>query len=205
MAANPAFSAGVLSGAGGSWLYNLVLKQTPASAELVKLLLGYQDGDVVDVFDPVLHLASTLWDPIEPMNQAPLWGREPALRTAPASMLVIEGVTDTYYLPKMVAALATAAQLDVVGPTVEPLLVAGVTSVGGAQRTAPVSGNRAAGPTAYTHAVAQYAAAPGHNGHFVVFDQPPVKYQYVCFFASAGGGRAASVVAPSPDPLADCP
>ncbi|MEW5740124.1 MAG: hypothetical protein AB1938_14430 [Myxococcota bacterium] len=200
LASNDGFTAGALSGAGGSWLYNLVLKQTPSSAELVKSVLGYAASDEVDVFDPVLSLAATLWDPIEPMNQAPLWARESTTRASPASVLLIEGVVDTYYLPRMVSALAVAARMDVAAPTVEPDLPQSLAVVGGEVKPPPLSNNRAG----VTLAVVQHEAPPGTDGHFVVFRQAAAQYQYGCFFASAVTG--VPVVPPKvADALAPCP
>lgn len=200
LASDDGFTAGALSGAGGSWLYNLVLKQTPSSAELVKGVLGYAASDEVDLFDPVLSLAATLWDPIEPMNQAPLWARDSSTRASPASVLLLEGVVDTYYLPRMVSALAVSARMDVAAPTVEADLPQSLALVGGEVKTPPLSGNR----SGVTLAVVQHEAAPGTNGHFVVFRQAEAQYQYACFFESALTG--APVVAPrNADAFAACP
>jgi len=197
IASNDAFRAGVLSGAGGSWLYNLVLKQTPASAELVKPLLGYVEGDTVDIFDPVLTLAATMWEPIEPMNQAPGWARELRARAAPSSVLIVEGIVDTYYLPRMVNALAMAAQVDVASPALDEKTPGELAAAGGGVKAAPFSGNR----DGVTLGLVQHAALFQQDGHFVVFDKPEARHQYGCFFAAAAAGRA-PVVAP---PTGSCP
>ena len=44
LASNRDFSAGALTGAGGSWLYNFVLKQATGSAELVELTLEHSEA-----------------------------------------------------------------------------------------------------------------------------------------------------------------
>lgn len=180
-----------------------MLKETPSSALLVKAALGYVESDEVDVFDPVLSLAATLWEPIEPMNQAPLWARDASVRQAPASVLLVEGVKDTFYLPRMASALAVAAQMDVAAPTVEPDMEASLAPVGGALKSPPFSANRTyAAPV--TLAVVQHEAPPNDDGHYVVFRVPAAQYQYGCFFASAVSG--APVVAPrSADAFAPCP
>ncbi|MFZ5441048.1 MAG: hypothetical protein ACOZQL_13655 [Myxococcota bacterium] len=194
LATNRDFRAGALTGAGGSWLYNLVLKQATGSAELVAQLLAYRDDDVVETTDPMLQLASIAWDPIEPMNQAPLW------RARGASVLLVAGLVDTYYLPRMQAALAHAAQLDLVGPSLEPELLEGVLAGGGARVDAPLSGNR----TGATQAVVQHQARAGRDGHFVVFDDAPVRHQYGCFFETAVSLGVPRVVAPLPSADAAC-
>ena len=199
LAVNRDFRAGALTGAGGSWLYNFVLKQATGSAELVGQLLSYRADDVVELFDPVLQLASIAWDPIEPMNQAPLW-TDSTFRGAPTSVLLVAGLTDTYYLPRMQAALAQAARMDLVGASLEPEVLAGVVLGGGGQVTAPLSANR----TGSTQVVLQYAARPGRDGHFVVFDEAPVKHLYGCFFQSAVVSGVPRVVAPASSADAPC-
>lgn len=199
LAVNRDFRAGVLTGAGGSWLYNFVLKQATGSAELVGQLLSYRADDVVDLFDPVLQLASIAWDPIEPMNQAPLW-TDSTFRGAPSSVLLIAGFTDTYYLPRMQAALAQAARMDLVGASLEPEVLAGVVLGGGQSATTPLSGNRAGS----TQAVMQYAARTGRDGHFVVFDEAAVKSVYGCFFQTAVASGTPRVLAPASSADAAC-
>lgn len=157
LAQSDSFRAGVLTGAGGSWLYNLVLKQSPPSAELARRFLTYRDDDEVDELDPVLQLAATLWDPVEPMNQAPLWAKDGAVRTQAASVLLVEGILDTYYVPRMVNALATAAQLDAASPLVDSSLAERLRAVGGDERAPPFSANR-------TGFDAQRRQRGGHGG-----------------------------------------
>ena len=200
LASNRDFRAGVLSGAGGSWLYNLVIKQATGSAELAAQLLSYRPDDVVDLFDTVLQLASTAWDPIEPMNQAPLW-TDVSYRGAPCSVMLIAGLTDTYYLPRMQGALAQAAQLDLVSPSLEPEVLAGVVLGGGREVAAPFSANRVGS----TQAVMQFQARPGHDGHFVVFDEPAVRYRYGCFFETAVRSGFPRVVPAGTNADAPCP
>ena len=200
LASNRDFRAGVLTGAGGSWLYNFVIKQATGSAELVSQLLNYRPDDVVDLFDPVLQLASIAWDPIEPMNQAPLW-TDATYRGAPCSVLLVAGLTDTYYLPRMQAALAQAARMDLVGPSLEPEVLAGVVLGGGREVSPPLSANRGGS----TQAVMQYPARSGRDGHFVVFDEAPVKHRYGCFFETAVRSGTARVVPAEASADAPCP
>ena len=190
LASNVDFRAGVLTGAGGSWLYNFVLKQATGSAELIAQLLAYREGDVVDLFDPVLQFASIAWDPIEPMNQAPLWN-DASYRGSAAPVLLVAGLVDTYYLPRMQAALVQAAKMELVGPSLEPEVLAAATG----QVTPPVAG---------AQTVVQHAARPGRDGHFVVFDEPEVKQQYGCFFETAVRLGIPRVVVSAASPDAAC-
>lgn len=200
IASNKDFRAGMLTGAGGSWLYNLVLKQATGSAELVASLLSYRSDDVVEVFDPILTLAATAWDPIEPMNQAPLWS-DASFRGAPASVLQIAGLDDTFYLPVMQGALARAAHLDFVAPALEPEVKAAVLAGGGAEVNAPLSANRGT----VTQAVVQHATIPGVDGHYVVFRVPRVKFQAGCWWETAARRGTPVVEAPVDDANAACP
>lgn len=202
LASNDAFSAGALSGAGGSWLYNLVLKQTPMSAELVKGLLNYNEGDGVDIFDPLLSLVATMWDPIEPMNQTSYWSGTPGARAAPVSVLLFQGLIDTYYLPRMVNALSMAAGMDLAAPVLDADTVELLGEVGHGAKAAPFSGNRSATLT-YGHV--QHQAHAGSDGHFVVFQNAEAQYQYGCFFAAAAKGVSPVVAPTAADAVAPCP
>jgi hypothetical protein len=200
LASNRDFRAGMLTGAGGSWLYNLVLKQATGSAELVASLLSYRSDDVVEVFDPILTLAATAWDPIEPMNQAALWS-DATFRGAPASVLLVAGLDDTFYLPVMQGALARAAHLDLVAPALEPEVKAAVRLGGGAEMKSPLSANRGA----VTQAVVQHATTAGVDGHYVVFRVPRVKFQAGCWWETAARRGTPVVEAPVDDANAACP
>ena len=196
LVSNPDVKAGALSGAGGSWLYNLTMKESGSNAELVGQILGYKDGDTVDIFDPVINLAATLWDPVEPMNQAGQWAERAV------SVLIFEGIVDTFYLPRMVQALAMAAPADAVGTMLEPGMQSGLSEVNANVVAAPLTGNRADGRA--TIAVVQHAKNGNSDGHYVVFEKPEAKYQYACFFASAARG-VPTVFAPLNDAFAACP
>lgn len=205
LGAEPDLRAGVLSGAGGSWLYNLTIKREPIDfATAVRLLLGYRGDDRADVFDLALNLAQTFWDPIEPMNWAGRWALSPRTGHTARDILVIEGVEDGYFPPPSVNALALAAGADALLPTVEATLASALARVGRGGRSAPLRANVNVGAEMVTLAVAQHAQPPGISGHYVPFELPGARYQYRCFAASAARGRAV-VAAPASDAFAPCP
>ena len=202
----PGFAAGLLSGVGGSWLYNLVLKFEPIEfAGLVGLLMGYDAGDVVDIYDPVVNLFQTFAESAEPMNWARRWAREPAAGSAPKQVLIIEGVVDGYFPPPMINALALASGVEPVAPTVEESLTKALELSGGRVLPAPAWENYSASGGKASLLLKQYTQPPGMSGHYVPFQLPEPKYQYRCFFESfVRTGKA--VVFPSlSEPLAPCP
>jgi hypothetical protein len=178
----------VLSGVGASWLYNLTLKFEPLPfAELTALLLGFTPGDAADLFDPVLQLAQTYWDPIEPMH----W-----LAQATAPVLLIGGHVDGYFPPPSQRALALASGATVVPPIVDPDLAQSLAWCGDA-----ASGPPCAMPT---RLLAQFLAPNGLSGHYVPFELPAAKRAYRCFFSSLREGDVPRVPAPRGSPSDGC-
>ena len=99
----------------------------------------------------------------------------------------------------MVSALAMAARLDVASPALDPDTEGWLAQVGAGSRAPPFSGNR----DGVTLGLVQHRAHPGHDGHFVLFDNVEAQHQYDCFFAAAAAGQT-PVVAP-PESAADAP
>lgn len=204
----PGIRAGLLSGAGGSWLYNLSIKFEPLPiAAAVRLLLRYEGADQVDVFDPVLNLAQTLWEPTEAINWAGRWARDArGPGAAPRDVMIVEGVVDGYFPPPAVNALAIAARAEPLTPTVEDTLGVAVGWVGGHARAPGFSGNLVVGSGArVTAGVVQHAAPAGFSGHYVPFELPGPKYQYRCFFDALVRTGRGLVAAPAADALGPCP
>lgn len=209
LALEPDLSAGLLTGAGGSWLYNLSIKAAPLDVgALVRSLLGLIEGDVPDLFDPPLNLAQTLWESAEPINWAPQWIDAPH-EGPPKNILLIEGVIDNFLPPPSVNALVIAGGLQPQAPTVEDSLLQALAPFGLGAVDAPSAQNKKTPMGDVTGLVVQYAEPPGVDGHYVPFELPGPKYQYRCFFESLVGTESgmglASVPAPSEDPLGPCP
>ncbi len=204
----PGIRAGLLSGAGGSWLYNLTIKTEPLPiAPVVRLLLRYDGGDQVDLYDPVLNLAQTLWEPTEAINWASRWARDVrGPGAAPRDVMIVEGILDGYFPPPAVNALAIAARAEPLSPTVEDTLVTAAAWVGGRPRPSGFSANLMVGSNnAVTAGVVQHAAPADVSGHYVPFELPGPKYQYRCFFDALVRTGRGVVVAPASDALAACP
>jgi len=105
-------AATILSGAGASYLENVVHKEKPIAVKPVaEELLGYSTaGRSLDVFDPVLSLVQWAADPADP----PAYLARVPDRTA---ALVFQGIVDHYILPPMANALALPMSLRPAGQT----------------------------------------------------------------------------------------
>lgn len=206
LAIEPSISAGLLSGIGGSWLYNLTIKEQPFRfASIVKSALSYDPDDEVDIYDTVLQLAQTLWEPSEPMNAARLWTREPHNNNPSKHILLIEGIRDGYFPPEAVNALAIAARTAPVAPTVEDSLTKALQAIKLQPLPAPASLNFKLPQGSFSTLLVQHLAPKGLDGHYVPFALSPPKYQYRCFFASFIKTGVPKVPTPQDDALAPCP
>jgi hypothetical protein len=193
----PDLAAGLLSGVGGSWLYNLTMKFEPLDfATLTALMLEYDTSDVADIFDPIINLFNTYAESAEPLNWARRWAKH---------VLIIEGVVDGYFPPPMVNALALAAGSEPVEPLVENTLLSVAQPYGGAVQSPPAQNNldTPAGPVSML--LVQYEAPPDVSGHYVPFELSEPKYQYRCFFNSFVRTGTATVFTADASALAPCP
>jgi len=201
----PGISAGMLSGAGGTWLQELTIAESPVPYRaLVHLLLGYDAEDDVDVFDPPLTLFQTVMDPVDVTTWARHVSRDPLPGSAAKPLLLIEGVIDTYHFPRMVDAQGLAAGLDVIGPLVDPDAEGAYALAGRGVIPAPASANAGAGPGAVTGVTVQREQREGIDGHHVPFEWGDVKYRYSCFFDSLARTGQAVLLPPMDDGLAPC-
>ena len=203
---HPDLRAGMLSGAGGSWVHNLVLAEAPiVLRDLVGVLLGYEPGDEVDVHDVPIALFQTAMESVEMAS----WGRhvwqEPLAGNAPKDLLLIEGLIDPGHFPRMVNSYAMSVGMDVLEPTSEETAAAEYALVGRGGIAAPASANSDAEGRRVTTITVQRDERPGTDGHIVPFEWPDLKYQYSCFAWSALVSGTATVPGPNPDPMAACP
>ncbi len=194
VAYEPLYGAMLLSGAGGSWLENLVHKRKPVElAPIIGLLLG--QGSDVRTDDPMLSLAQWALESADP----PVYGeqivRAPADGTSPRHVLMMQGIVDNYILPRIANTTSLSLGLDLAGPELDdagdprldgqtplgPLLPL----VGRAVIPLPASGNvEIAGRAAATAVVIQYAEDGLEDGHEVVFQTAAPKRHYQCFLAT---------------------
>jgi hypothetical protein len=193
LAVEPRFGAAILSGAGGSWIENVIYKRSPIPIRpLAESFLGYAAG-TLDVYDPALMLLQWAGEPADP----PIYGRD--ISANGTHVLMLQGIVDTYILPPIANATSLSLELDLAGepldehpdlvdfPPLETLL-----GFSGAERVAlPVRG--AEGTT--TRIVVQHAQGVADDGHEVVFQTEGPIHQYRCFLASLLAGAPSVPVA----------
>lgn len=173
---------GVLSGAGGSWVYNLLLAEAPVRLKAVaSLLLALDPDDELDRFDAPITLFQTAFEEVEMAN----WGRAQfhgALAQGDAKdLLLLGGITDPGHFPRMITSYAMAVGMDVAAPAAEPSVVSELALLGRSEIALPARGNVQLQNGQTATAVALQRDAKGLNGHHVAFEFDDVKHAYGCF------------------------
>jgi hypothetical protein len=205
IALEPRLRAAVLSGAGGSWMYKMVLAEAPLKlATVAAILLDFDHPDVVDLFDPTTTLFQTALEPIEVMDWGVATIIDPLPNRDPRQILLIEGVVDSYHFPRMVNAYAMSVGLDLIEPQAEPTAADDYALVGRGVIAAPAVGN-VDHPSGDVTAVTIQRAQNEHDGHYVSFEHDDVKYRYGCFADTLRRDGVAKVPLPNDDAFAPCP
>jgi hypothetical protein len=209
LAVEPTFKAGILSGAGGSWIENVLYKQKPVPVKgFAELLLGVAGKHSLDESDPALSLFQWAAEAADP----PVYGRaivhEPALG-APRNVLMVQGIVDHYIMPPIANATSLSLGLDFAGDALDsvtpeiadlPHLDDVLTFSGRSHITLPAAGHAGAATTAI---VVQQKEDGVEDGHEVVFQTEAPKHQYRCFLESLLAG--APTVPPPAAETAACP
>ncbi|MCK6547631.1 hypothetical protein L6R52_17405 [Myxococcota bacterium] len=194
LAIEPRYRAAILSGAGGSWIENVVHKKSPIDVSAVaRLVLGYEDeGRAIVEHDPALTLVQWAGEAADP----PVYGRAIITEAAtPRHVLMFQGIVDTYILPPIANATSLSLGLDLARPVLEDSLSALLAISGRREVELPTAGN-VDGTTAV---VVQVREDGIEDGHEVVFQTEAPKHQYRCFLESFARGEAPRV------PAADAP
>lgn len=183
MAYEPRFKGLILSGAGASWLANLIYKQKPLNVpQIAELVLNYGKYDrKLTEQDPVVSLVQWAGD----QSDAPAYNQ----RMTERNILMLQGIVDHYIMPPIANASSLSLGLDLAGTPLdadtaeiaslrplEPLL-----AFSGRKRVEyPVQGNHGKA----TAVVAQYREDGIEDGHEVAFQTEAPKLQYRCFLRS---------------------
>ncbi len=191
-ALEPRYAALILSGAGASWIENVVYKESPVAVRpAADALLRYTAmGRSVTEHDPVLALLQWAGETADPQVYARLIVEEPI--GAPRHVLMFQGILDTYIPPPVANALSLALGVDLGGerldedlPEYQPLDrfldLSGASVV-----PRPTAGNQLAG--AVTAVVVQHPEDGIEDGHEVVFQTSAPQLQYRCFLESLRAG-----------------
>jgi hypothetical protein len=205
LATTSRYRAGVLSGAGASWIENVLYKEKPVQIlPLAEALLAYSPtGPALDAFDPVLSLLQWAGEPADPQVYTRYVTAEPR-SGSPRHILMIQGITDHYILPPIAEATSLSLGLDLAGtaldvgmpaqPQFEPRFLDVAPFSGGAQIALPASGNRT-GPSGapYTAVLVQQPEDGIEDGHEVAFQVTAAKDQWRTFLQTLAQGGAPSV------------
>ena len=195
VAAQPRFEALILSGAGGSWIENVVHKQSPLPVRpLAELILRYRSGELRRD-DPVLGLLQWGGEVADP----PLYAA-----TAPPALhvLMFQGIVDTYILPPIANALSLSFGLDLLGNPVDvtdPRLAAfaplqPLLALGG--RGVVYGSANANGADGATRVVVQHAQDAIEDGHEVMYQLDLPRRQYTRFLETLERGAPYASEAP---------
>jgi hypothetical protein len=193
LATEPSYGAAVLSGAGGSFIANLVDKQKPQQVRpIFEILLGFPASRTLERHDPALTLLSWAVEPADPQIYAGSIVHAPAAGPRARSVLMLQGIVDHYILPSIANATSLALGLDEAGPAYDasdaelqmldqPSLGPLVPLVGRSMTPLPATANIDAQTTAV---VVQHPGDSIEDGHEVMFQTDAPKHQYRCFLAS---------------------
>lgn len=182
LAIEPRFGAAILSGAGGSWIENVVHKQRPLPVKpIAELLLEYaESGAEIHEHDPALNLLQWAGESADPPVYASSIG---------AHVLMFQGIVDTYILPPIANALSLSLGADLAGEAKDDSLVPLLGLVERTRIELPASGNR----DGRTVVVVQHDEDPIEDGHEVVFQTEGPKHQYRCFLERFAAGETPAV------------
>ena len=119
MAIDARLRAVVLSGAGGSYIENVLYKRKPlAVLPLANALLHYTHRTLTEN-DPALSMVQWAVEPSDPPIYADFVIRHPQYRGVPAHVLMLQGIVDNYILPDIANAASLSLGLDLAGPAID--------------------------------------------------------------------------------------
>jgi hypothetical protein len=187
----PRYRALILSGAGASWLENVLYKESPlATRPIAETLLGYtRIRRTLREDDPVLSLLQWAGEEADAAVYAPL-----LLRDAPAGqarhILMFQGIVDTYIPPQVANALTLALGVDLAGEALDvtsealrdaPSVLEVLPLRGRSDLPYPVVENLAVAGERVTAVVAQHLDDGIEDGHEAMWQTEPPRAQFRCF------------------------
>jgi hypothetical protein len=203
LANEPSYGAAILSGAGGSYIANVMDKTMPTSVRHpVEILLGYDNRQrMLERHDPALSLLQWAAEPSDPQVYDARIVREPAAMGSKTHVLMEQGIVDHYILPSIANSTSLALGLDEGGPAYDATsaeeMMLGQTPLGkllgyGGRSaiTLPASANQGTA----TAVVVQHPGDMIEDGHEVIFQTEAPKHQYRCFLRSWAKGMPPVVV-----------
>jgi hypothetical protein len=195
LAEEPLYRVGLLSGAGGSWIENIVYKEQPLTVKpIAEALLGLlPSGFMLTVNDPMLSMFQWAAEGADPPIYARRIVHEPT-SGPPRNILMMQGIVDHYIMPPIADATSVSLGLDLAGPELDdtPAEIKGLAPlgpllplVGRSKIPLPAASNIGPGVTAV---VTQHPSDGIEDGHEVVFQTDPPKHEYRCFLQGLVAG-----------------
>lgn len=184
----PRYRALVLSGAGASWIENVMHKEKPLLVRpAFELLFAYSGRRRLTAHDPALSLVQWAAEPADAQVYAPL------LRESSRHVLMFQGVVDHYITPDIANALSVPLGLDLAGVALDETdpEVADQTPL---STTFALSGRSQIGLPAASNAgdatavVVQYASDGVQDAHEVFFQRAEPRRQFECFLSTMKNG-----------------
>jgi hypothetical protein len=195
LAYEPRYRVGLLSGAGGSWIENILYKQLPLPLlGIAEVLIGIAgSGYTLTEQDPLLTLFQWTVEAADP----PIYSRRITLEPQdgpPRNVLMMQGIVDHYIMPPIADATSLSLGLDLAGVELDngPAEIHGLDPVGPllplsgrSQIALPVTSNQKLSTgTIFTAVVTQHPSDGIEDGHEVVFQTDVPKHEYRCFLLS---------------------
>jgi hypothetical protein len=202
LAVEPLYRIAVLSGAGASWIENIMWKQQPFDLlPDVEALLGYAAFHAtLKEDDPILTLFQWAEEPADPLVYTRDIITEPPTGMAPRNVLMEQGIVDHYIMPPIANAMSLSLGLDLAGTPLDatsaelqmdgtPTLESVIAYAGRQQIALPASGNRTSQGATLTEVVVQHPADGIEDGHEIVFQTDAPKHEYRCFLETWLAGQ----------------
>ena len=208
----PRFGALVLSGAGGSWITNVMYKELPiATRPAAELLLRYtSQRRTLTIDDPVLGLLQWAGESADAALYARLLVEEPVVG-GPRDVLMFQGIVDHYILPPIANPLSLGLGVDRAGPGLDESIaehtpISELLPLRGRREIelSDASGNRDIDGAPVTAVLVQHVEDGVEDGHEVMFQVEAAKTQYRCFLRTFARGETPVVPDPAaPDPACE--
>lgn len=203
-AVEPRIRAMILSGAGASWLENMIYKEHPVDVRA--FLQGQLDVANLTRLDPGVGMIQWAGESADAQVFARHLVHEPLPGSPRRHVLMFQGIVDHYIMPPIANALSLAGGFDLAGQGLEP----GVAEIADLEPLAtllpwtgrvvvpyPVTGNLSFSGTSVTAAVAQHAEDGIQDGHEVFFQLEAPRHQARCFLESFAATGSPVIVAPA--------
>ncbi len=201
VAADPRYRAMILSGAGASWIENILYKKEPIDVGGVfGVLLGYvNDSPPRPILrgDPAISLFQWAAEAADEQIYDDQILFPTGAPTGARHVLMLQGIVDHYIMPPIAEATALSMGLDLGGPAYDvsaaelaslPKMGEVLPLVGRGSIALPARGNVSSGALRATGVVVQHPADGVEDGHEVVFQTEAPKHQYRCFLESLLAG-----------------